>query len=156
VKVAGRRGRLRLRLDRSEMALMTSLLDDLDAVLGGDPAEPDDVLQRLYPAAYRDDDEAETEFRTLTEAGLRNDRTERIEACRADLATGADIDLQDPETGQRWLRVLNDLRLTAGIRLGITEDDRPDFDPFDPGQQPRVVYYWLTAVQDTLVQALMR
>lgn len=135
---------------------MSSLLDDLDTVLAGDPAEPDEVLERLYPAGYRDDEAAETEFRTLTEAGLRQDRTERIEACRADLATGADIELRDPEIGQRWIKVLNDLRLTAGTRLGITEDDQPDFDSFDAAEQPRVVYYWLTAVQDTIVQALMR
>jgi Domain of unknown function (DUF2017) len=156
VKISGRKARLRLHLDQAEVRLLSSLLDDLDAVLAGDVAEPDEVLQRLYPAAYRDDAEAETEFRTLTEAGLRSDRADRIEACRADLATGAGIDLQDPETGQRWIKVLNDLRLTAGTRLGITEDDQPDFDAFDPTEQPRVAYYWLTAVQDTLVRALMR
>jgi hypothetical protein len=49
--------------------------------------------------------------------------------------------------------VLNDLRLALGTRLGITEDDdhvveRPD--------DPRVVYYWLTGIQDAVVQALMR
>ena len=60
---------------------MSSLLDELDTVLAGDTTEPDDVLKRLYPSAYRDDDEAEKEFRTLTEAGLRHDRTDRIEAC---------------------------------------------------------------------------
>ncbi|HEU5267047.1 MAG TPA: DUF2017 family protein [Jatrophihabitans sp.] len=156
MKVSRRKGRLRLQLDRVEVALLSRLLDDLDEVLSGDSSEPDTVLARLYPAAYRDDADAEAEFRTLTEAGLRSDRADRIEACRAELAQGGAIDLPDPDAGQRWIKVLNDLRLAAGTRLGITEDDQPDFDPDDPAQGPRVAYYWLTAVQDALVRALMR
>jgi hypothetical protein len=156
VKVTRRKGRLRLHLDRVEVTLLSGLLDDLDEVLGGAAGEPDPVLARLYPAAYRDDEEAETEFRMLTEAGLRSDRADRIEACRAELANGGPIDLSDPDAGQRWIKLLNDLRLTAGTRLGITEDDQPDFDPYDPAAGPRVAYYWLTAVQDALVRALMR
>jgi hypothetical protein len=51
--------------------------------------------------------------------------------------------------------VLNDLRLALGTRLGITEDDDPDLDPVDPAAQSRVIYYWLTALQDSVVQGLM-
>jgi uncharacterized protein DUF2017 len=155
VKVARRHGRLRLRLEAEEQTLVSMLLDELDAVLEGD-AEPDDaVLQRLYPAAYRDDPEAETEFRSLTESSLRTGRSERIAACRADLAGGSDIDLSDADAGRRWIQVLNDVRLALGTRLGITEDDEPDLDPTDPAAQPWVIYYWLTAVQDAVVQGLM-
>jgi hypothetical protein len=153
VKVSRRKGRLRLQLDRVEVVLLGQLLDDLEEVLDD---ESDPVRARLNPAAYPDDDDAQAEYRTLTEDTLRTDRADRIEACRAELAQGATIDLADPEAGQRWLKVLNDLRLTAGTRLGITEDDQPDFDPYDPAEQPRVAYYWLTAVQDTVVRALMR
>jgi uncharacterized protein DUF2017 len=155
VKVSHRHGRLRLRLEPEEVTLLSMLLDELDAVLDG-PGDPDDaVLQRLYPAAYRDDAEAELEFRSLTESSLRTARSERIAACRADLATGPDIELTDPDAGRRWIQVLNDLRLALGTRLGITEDDEPDLDPTDPAAQPRVIYYWLTAVQDSVVQELM-
>ncbi len=159
MKVSGRhgpRGRLRLHLDRVEVTLLGELLDDLDDVLDDASDEPDAVRQRLNPAAYPDDEDAQAEYRTLTEDTLRTDRVNRIEACRADLAQGGDIDLSDPETGQRWIKVLNDLRLTGGTRLGVTEDDQPDFDAWDPAEQPRVAYYWLTAVQDTVVRALMR
>jgi hypothetical protein len=155
VKVSRRHGRLRLRLEREEVTLMSMLLDELDAVLESPLDVNDEVLQRLYPAAYRDDPEAEVEFRSLTESSLRSARSERIAACRADLAAGPDVDLTDPDAGRRWIQVVNDLRLALGTRLGITEDDDEDLDPTDPAAQPRVIYYWLTAVQDSVVQALM-
>jgi hypothetical protein len=155
VKVTNRHGRLRLRLEPEELTLLSLLLDELDAVLES-PADSDQaVVQRLYPAAYRDDVEAELEFRSLTESTLRTGRSERIAACRADLATGPDIELSEPDAGRRWIQVLNDLRLALGTRLGITEDDEPDLDPTDPATRPRVIYYWLTAVQDSVVQGLM-
>ena len=60
----------------------------------------------------------------------------------------------DADGGQRWIQVLNDLRLVLGTRLGITEEDG-DLDPAAPDFQQRSVYYWLTALQDSLVRALM-
>jgi hypothetical protein len=155
VKVSRRKGRLRLRLEVEEVTLLSMLLDELDALLERDVDPDDEVLRRLYPAAYQNDPEAETEFRSLTESTLRTARSERIAACRADLVGAPEVDLSDPDAGRRWIQVLNDLRLALGTRLGITEDDEPDFDPADPAAQPRVIYYWLTAVQDSLVQGLM-
>ena len=54
--------------------------------------------------------------------------------------------------------MLNDLRLALGTRLGITEDDTGDdrSTRATRTQRPRLVYYWLTAVQDSVVRALMR
>jgi hypothetical protein len=152
VKLSRRHGRARLQLGAPEAAVLVELFDELDASLArADPTDP--VSQRLFPAAYPQDEAAEAEFRTLTESSLRAERHERVAACRADLAAGAaDIEL-DADTARRWIQVLNDLRLAIGTRLGITEDDdhvveRPD--------DPRVVYYWLTGIQDAVVQALMR
>jgi hypothetical protein len=147
---------LRLRLDPAEVGLMSMLLDELDAVLATPADADDEVLSRLFPAAYRDDDAAAAEYRSMTESSLRGERDERIGVCRADLAGGGDVDLTDPDAGRRWIQVLNDLRLALGTRIGITEDDDQDIDTTDPAAQPRVIYYWLTAVQDSVVQALMR
>jgi hypothetical protein len=162
VRVSRRHGRPRLRLEVEEVALLQSLFDELDAVLADDEAEEkaheeadDEVRARLNPAAYRDDADSEEEFRALTAASLRELRDERLAACRADLAVGPEVDL-DAETGRRWIQVLNDLRLALGTRLGITESDDHDIDPTDPDAQPRVIYYWLTAVQDSVVHVLMR
>jgi hypothetical protein len=156
VKVTGRHGRLRLRLEPEEARLLASLFDQLEAVddEGFDPE--DEVRLRLYPSAYPDDDEADVEYRALTESGLRTERRERIAACRADLNRAGDVDLGDSDAGRRWIQVLNDLRLSLGTRLGITEDDDQQIDPTAADAQPRLVYYWLTAVQDSVVQGLMR
>jgi Domain of unknown function (DUF2017) len=156
VKVTGRRGRLRLRLEPDEAQLLTNLFDQLEAVDDENFDPDDEVRQRLYPSAYPDDAEADVEYRSLTEASLRTERRERIAACRADLSRADDVDLADRDAGRRWIQVLNDLRLSLGTRLGVTEDDDTQIDPTAPDAQPRLVYYWLTAVQDSVVQGLMR
>ena len=115
----------------------------------------DPVVRRLYPAGYRDDDAAQEEYRGLTEDTLRRERSDRVALCAGELAGDGPIELDDADTARRWIQVINDLRLTLGTRLDITEDE-PDFDPTDPGEQPRVVYYWLTALQDAVVTQLMR
>jgi hypothetical protein len=143
-----------LRLDPDEAQLLARLFDELTALLADADAD-DDVLQRLNPAAYRDDADAEAEYRELTAASLHGQRDERIDACRADLADGGEIDLGDPDAARRWLQVLNDLRLALGTRLGITQEDDRDFDPDDPEAQPWLVYSWLTAVQDAVVHTLL-
>lgn len=156
MRLSRRRGVVTLRLEPVEAALLTSLFDDFVATLDTDALPPDDpVRRRLFPAAYRDDDEAEAEFRSLTETSLRTDRSERAGQCATELASSPDVPLDD-EAGQRWIKALNDLRLALGTRLGVTEDDDPEIDPDDPDAQTRAVYYWLTAVQDSLVRALMR
>lgn len=156
MKVTRRRGRLRLHLEPVEVELLSNLFDELDAVLDGAVDPTDEVLLRLYPAAYPADAAAEAEYRALTEESLRTDRIDRMAACRADLAGAGEVDLADPDAARRWIQLLNDLRLALGTRLGITEDDDHELDPTDPQTQPRLVYYWLTAVQDSVVQALMR
>jgi hypothetical protein len=143
-----------LELDPEEIELLALLFGDLTALLD-DPDADDDVLRRLNPAGYRDDPDAEAEFRSLTASALRSDRDDRIDACRDDLQRGAPIDLSDDDVARRWLQVLNDLRLALGTRLGVTPDDRPELDPDDPAAQPWIVYAWLTALQDAVVDTVM-
>ena len=51
--------------------------------------------------------------------------------------------------------MLNDLRLTFGTRLDISEDDDFDLDESDPDVQLRARLPWLTALQDALVMTVM-
>jgi hypothetical protein len=159
VKVSGRRGRTVLHLDAVEVEVLTSMLGELDTAIRSTDLD-DPVVARLYPSAHPDDEVAAAAYRELTETGLRDDRTARVAACLADLvgdtgAAGVELDLTDPADSTRWIQVLNDLRLALGTRLGISEDDG-DVDLTDPAQHPRMVYHWLTAVQDTVVTRLMR
>ena len=154
MRVTRRRGHARIRLESVEAGLLANLFDDLDGALQTLP-DDDPVRQRLFPAGYRADEEAAAEFRSLTEDSLRESKAVRLGECRAELPSGeGDIDLDD-EAGQRWLTVLNDLRLAIGTRLSVSEDDDPDIDPSDPDAQLRAIYQWLTALQDSLVQAVI-
>lgn len=156
-------GAVRVRLAPPEADTLASLLTDLIDALqpdGLDPADP--VYRRLYPNGYRGNPEAADAFRDLTESALRAERLERAEHCLAGLA-GAGRDAHHridatlaPESVERWLRVLNDMRLAVGTRIGITEDDESfDFDPQDEAAMPHAVYAYLTALQDALVRARM-
>jgi hypothetical protein len=156
VKVSRRRGHLHLLLEPVEVDLLGALLDQLESVLDGSEGDgADDVRERLAPDAYPDDPDAAAEFRDLTEDALRTEREDRIEASRAELAQGGDVDLTAPDTAKRWIQLLNDLRLAFGTRIGVTEDDTPLFDPDAPDADLRAVYHWLTEAQDLVVTELM-
>jgi uncharacterized protein DUF2017 len=156
VKVRRRGELIRLRLEPVEVRLLARLFDDLSELVSeGGEGGPDPVQRRLFPAAYPDDAEAEAEFRSLTELALRTERSQRVGACAAELADGGgEVELTE-ESGERWIQVLNDVRLALGTQLDVSEEDGPEIDPDDPMAQERAIYYWLTAVQDSLVVALM-
>jgi hypothetical protein len=156
VKVSRRRGQLQVKLDPAEVSILDSLLDQLTGILAGRDGDGADALRaRLSPAGYRDDPAAEADFRELTAAALRDERDERIAACRAELARGGALDLTDPDAARRWIQVLNDLRLALGTRLEVTEDARTELDPDTPDAELWAVYHWLTAVQDSVVGELL-
>ena len=57
---------------------------------------------------------------------------------------------------EQWVGALNDVRLTIGVVLGVTEDDDDeDPPPDDPRAAGMATYHWLTWVQGTLVEVLM-
>jgi Domain of unknown function (DUF2017) len=149
VKVRRRADLIRVQLADSEAHLLAGLIDDFATMLGQAEAS-DPAMQRLYPDGYTDDDEASAEFRDLVAADLTTARADRLQACRAELPDGSGIISLDDEAADRWLRVLNDLRLTLGVRLGISEED--ELDSADPVAN---IYHWLSAVQDLLVSQLM-
>jgi hypothetical protein len=159
MKVSRRRGAVRVRLDQVEVSLFVSLVNDFLSLLEAETADepnaaPDPVLDRLFPDAYADAEPA-AEFRALTRAGLRDDRVERAVASRDELLeVDGELNLDDA-AGTRWIQVINDLRLALGTRLEITEDDDHSVDPDAPDAQARTIYFWLTWLQDSLVQALM-
>lgn len=150
--------------------------DPLAAVLGGlgddDPSRPTDpVLLRLFPDAYRDDDEAASDFRRYTERGLREQKagyaaTVLASLATADQAVDAYGDEQqrekvkvhlDGNEAEAWLRTLTDLRLALGTRLGVEDGDEELWETLphdDPRRHVHDVYQWLGFVQETLVRAL--
>jgi Domain of unknown function (DUF2017) len=152
-------GTVRVRLDAGESDTLAALITDLSEALapGGLPAD-DPVAKRLFPAGY-DDPEDAAGFRELTEAALRDERIERTAQCLAELAAAtpgrrhSDMRL-DPDAVERWIKLLNDLRLAVGTRIGVTEDDQ-----VGTGDLRRAagwaIYDYLTGVQDTMVRTLL-
>jgi hypothetical protein len=145
--------------------------DPLEAMLdfSGPTTEPEDpVLARLFPTAYRDDDEAAGDFRRFTESTLRDGKA----AAAATIIDGLedaglppeltedglmiDVELDEP-TAEAWMRSFTDIRLALATRLEVEEGDEaywaslPDD---DPRGQAHDIYDWVGYLQETLVDAL--
>ncbi|HEX2903216.1 MAG TPA: DUF2017 family protein [Jatrophihabitans sp.] len=140
---------LRVQLADSESSLLAGLIDDFATMLA-EPDLTDPALHRLFPDGYADDQDASAEFRELVQTDLKLGRSGRLEQCRAELPDGAGTISLDVEAVDRWLRVINDLRLTLGTRLGVSE--KVELDSLDPVAN---IYHWLSAVQELLVTQVM-
>jgi hypothetical protein len=151
----------RIRLDAGEPETLAALITDLtDALAPGSLASDDPVAQRLFPAGYADAGDAAS-FRDLTETALRGERLERAARCIAELSAPtqhrrhSDLHL-DHEAVERWIKVLNDLRLAIGTRIGVTDDEHGlDVRADSPQAAGWAIYSYLTGVQDSLVRTLL-
>ena len=144
------------RLVDAEAGIVGLLLDQLEQLLEADPADSggDPVLARLLPPGHTGDPEIAADYRDLTEEGLRSGKADDLAMVRATLPPeGGEIRLDDDQA-RAWLRTTNDLRLALGTRLGVTADTEPPEDPAGEEGSQLAVYYWLTAVQGSLVDAL--
>ncbi|WNF27295.1 DUF2017 domain-containing protein [Streptomyces sp. C11-1] len=156
--------------------------DPLAALFAEGPSKPpsDPALARLFPDAYGGPDgsapqgrseedlrELSAEFRRFTENDLRSRKREdaltvvrTLDGLSPAGDGGAVLTLTGDEC-RSWLGALNDLRLTIGTRLEVSDEDEgqegslyrlPDSDP----RKPMVMaYLWLGALQETLVETLM-
>jgi len=141
----------------AEAGIVGLLLDQLEQLLSADPADSggDPVMERLLPPGHASDPEIAADYRRLTETGLRTGKAEDLAIVRATLPPdGGEVRLDDDQA-RAWLRTTNDLRLALGTRLGVTAETEPPDDPADEEGSQLAVYYWLTAVQGSLVDALV-
>jgi hypothetical protein len=149
VKAKRKGALLRVDLQGAEPSVLTTLFDDFAVLLDSEDAE-DPALARLYPDGYTDDGPASQEYRDMVMSDLRDERSARLGRCRAEVAAGSSRLELDDEAADRWIRVLNDLRLILGTRLGVTEDSE-----LDPSEETTTLYHWLSSVQDLFVTHLM-
>ena len=134
-------------LDRGERALLASLPDELRQLLATD----DPALERLFPPAYPNDPELDTEFRALTRPDLVSSKTDALAIMEATI--GAKRVSEDELIA--WLAVLNDLRLVLGTRLDVTEDLYENGLPDDDPRLPALgLYFFLGALEEEVVEAL--
>lgn len=142
-------------------------VDPLEAMLGnlgGDGEDPrlprDPVLARLLPDAYDTDldgGRAAGEFRRFTEAELRDTKSQAAQTVLETLADDRSAKvILSAEQAEIWTAALNDLRLSLGVALGVSEDHRRRRDLTDPLYPRAVVYDWLTWLQASLLEILDR
>jgi hypothetical protein len=139
----------------AEASIVGLLLDQLEQLLTADPTDAggDPVIDRLLPAGH-EDLEVAADYRGLTESALREGKADDLALVRATLPPeGGDVRL-DADQARAWLRTTNDLRLALGTRLGVTAETEPPDDPSGEEASQLTVYYWLTAVQGSLIDAL--
>ncbi|MCL2541126.1 MAG: DUF2017 domain-containing protein [Nocardioidaceae bacterium] len=158
-------------LIHNERAATSTGSDPLEDLLdfSGPTTEPEDpVLQRLFPSAYHDDEEAAGEFRRYTEGGLRDSKSKAAESIIDALEeAGLPPDPNDPDlvidveldegAALTWMRAMADLRLALGVRLEVEEDDQDYWDSLpddDPRAQAHHLFEWLGYLQETLIDAV--
>ena len=149
-------GELVARLGDAEAGIVGLLLDQLEQLLAADPADSggDPVMERLLPPGHASDPDIAADYRELTESALRSGKSDDLATVRATLPSdGGEVRLDLDQAGS-WLRTTNDLRLALGTRLDVSEDTEPPEDFTDERDHQLGVYYWLTAVQGSLVDAL--
>ncbi|MGW4893417.1 DUF2017 domain-containing protein [Kitasatospora sp. NPDC004240] len=144
--------------------------DPLAALFAEGPTEApaDPALARLFPDAYGDPEKpadaesraAAGEFRRYTEPDLRTRKREDalhvVKTLDGLGGEGGQLELDGADC-RRWLGALNDLRLTLGVRLEVTEEDEEGLYglPDEDERKPLVgAYLWLGALQESLLEAI--
>lgn len=155
-----------LNLEDYERNVLTDLFTQLSDLLEVEPATSDPLaalvgpigtgeipedpaVARLFPDAYRDDEQSSQDFRRFTEGELRVSKHARVTQALASIAQPAQDYVLDKAQALAWLGALNDARLVFAVRIGVDEDF--DHDSDDPSA---MVYGWLTWLQGELIEAL--
>jgi hypothetical protein len=118
-------------------------------LLSGDADDP--ALERLYPSAFTDDEEASAEFDAIVHDDLLDQRLAAIDTMERTLRAEH---LTEQEL-IAWLAALNDLRLVLGVRLAVTEDaTEADFAGDPEAEKAYELYRYLSYLEEHVVAAL--
>ncbi len=102
--------------------------------------------RRLFPTAYNNDPELENGYQVLAQSELVDQKSEAIKMV-TDSIFQERLEL---ELAEKWMVVLNDLRLVIGTQLDVSEDD-----PLDDLSDGRVsLYHSLSLLVELLVESL--
>jgi hypothetical protein len=116
----------------------------------------DPALERLLPAAYREDPEAQADYRAMTEDDLANRKVSNSRLIAHALSDGdwpRAVQL-DAGIAIRWMRALTDIRLVLASRIGIRDDGDSQDDTSEGALFLREAYEVLGALQESLVHAM--
>ena len=117
-------GGWRITLDVEERNLLIRLMGELRELLGGPP--DNELVRRLFPTAYPDDDEKEAEYQRLMRDELVASRLAAIDSVTETLSGTRDDQLLDESQTIAFMQSINAIRLVLGTMLGINDDDSAD------------------------------
>jgi hypothetical protein len=137
-------GRITILLGEEERELIANLAGQFRSVLAEDTSPN---LRRLYPTAYPDDADKDSEYASLVHEDLLRSRLNAVETVEATVQA----DSIDPDELTAWMALLNGLRLLLGTRLDISEED--GFDPDAPDAPTRALLTWLGLLLEESVLA---
>ena len=143
--------------DEFEAGVVAGLASQVAQLIEERP-DYDPAVQRLLPDAYRDDPDAQAEYRTMTETDLASRKVANARLIAAALAPGEwprEVEL-DESGAMRWMRSLTDIRLVLANRIGIRDDGESQDDTSETGLALREAYDVLGALQESLVRAVDR
>jgi Domain of unknown function (DUF2017) len=126
--------------------------------LGPSTPPSDPAVARLLPDFHAEDTELSAGLRVLHEPELIAAKDAAAVALLDSLPRGGGQVRLDEDTANCWIAALNDVRLALGVRLEITSDDAPPPGVDDPESAEAAMFHtyrWLSAVQDSLVTALL-
>ena len=144
------RGGWRITLGVDERSLLIRMMGEFEALITG----PDDneLLSRLFPVAYPEDEEKEAEYQRLMREELVASRLSAIESVVATLDPEHTELLSEGET-IAFLQSVNAIRLVLGTLLGITDDESAD--GADDGDTPEhQLYDFLSWLLEWTVRSL--
>jgi hypothetical protein len=118
------KGGWRINLDDEERHLLLRLMAELRALITG----PDDneLLRRLFPVAYPEDEEKEAEYQRLMREELVASRLAAIESVSHTIEPAHAKELLDEGETIAFMQSINAIRLVLGAMLGITDDESAD------------------------------
>jgi hypothetical protein len=123
-------GGWRITLDDVERNLLVRLMGELSALLTG--PDDNDLIRRLFPVAYPDDDEKEAEYQRLMRDELVTSRLAAIDSVTRTIDPAGEFagdgahGLLDEAQTIAFMQSINAVRLVLGSMLGITDDDTAD------------------------------
>ena len=162
--VARRGGAIVLTLVPAEVQILQWVFGDLGSMLAGE-SDVDAVTKRLFPRAYLDptEEQSEAQWQDMVHDDLVETRLAAMSDVVQSLDDAVAVSGRDEvreivlsgELPEHWMTVLNDARLAIGTVLDVTPEwDFTALDPTDPNYELHAVYAWMTELLSALLGAV--
>lgn len=148
-------GDLAVSFDAGEARILRGLLTEMKDLIDHEAAIDDVVIDRLFPAAYAQPEDAQS-FRELVGDELKAGKRSALSSVLSVLGDDGDVAVTVPRSEiDQWLTALTDVRLALGTRFEVTEEKMAaELDPDDPGAGAMAILHWLGWMQETMIRAI--